>query len=53
MAIERWRPFGSTLDRWEPLRGLGEIQSEVNRLFDSLVGRPADWASWSASGLRP
>lgn len=41
MAIERWRPFGSTLDRWEPLRGLGEIQSEVNRLFDSLVGRPA------------
>jgi len=41
MAIERWRPFGSTLDRWEPLQGLGEIQSEVSRLFDSLVGRPA------------
>ncbi|MBI3625248.1 MAG: Hsp20/alpha crystallin family protein [Candidatus Rokubacteria bacterium] len=41
MAIECWRPFGSTLDRWDPLRGLGEIQSEVNRLFDSFFGRPA------------
>lgn len=41
MALERWRPFGATLDRWEPFRGLSEIQSEVNRLFDNFFGRPA------------
>src|SRR5947209_3476787 len=41
MAIERWRPFGSNLDRWEPFPGLSEIQTEVNRLFDGFFGRPA------------
>lgn len=41
MAIERWRPFGSTLDRWEPFRGLSDIQAEMNRLFDTFFGRPA------------
>lgn len=39
MAMERWRPFG-TVDRWEPFRNLVDIQSEVNRLFDSFAGRP-------------
>src|SRR5207237_1518320 len=39
MAMERWRPFGSAL-RWEPAGHLGEIQAEVNRLFDSFFGRP-------------
>lgn len=34
MAIERWRPFGSTLDLWDPFRGLGDIQTEMNRPFD-------------------
>jgi HSP20 family protein len=38
MAMERWRPFGS-VERWDPFRGLGDIQSEVNRLFDSFSGR--------------
>jgi len=38
MAMERWRPFGS-VERWDPFRGLGDIQSEVNRLFDSVSGR--------------
>jgi HSP20 family protein len=38
MAIERWRPFGSTLD-WEPFRGLTDIQAEMNRLFDTVFGR--------------
>ena len=38
MAMERWRPFGS-MERWDPFRGIGEIQSEVNRLFDSWSGR--------------
>jgi HSP20 family protein len=40
MAMERWRPFG-TLERWEPFRNLGDIQSEVNRLFEAFSGRPA------------
>src|SRR5512145_366250 len=39
MAMERWRPFGA-VDRWEPFRNLVDIQGEVNRLFDSVAGRP-------------
>lgn len=41
MAVERWRPLGSAFTRWEPFQGLGEIQQEMNRLFDSFFGRPA------------
>lgn len=40
MAIEHWSPFGLSLG-WEPLRTLPDIQSEMNRLFDSFFGRPA------------
>ena len=39
MAMERWRPFGAA-DRWEPFRNVSDIQGEVNRLFDTLLGRP-------------
>src|SRR5439155_1325759 len=38
MAIERWSPFATSLERWEPFR---DVQSEVNRLFDSFFGRPS------------
>lgn len=38
MALERWRPFGS-VDRWDAFRNLGDIQGEVNRLFDAFSGR--------------
>lgn len=41
MALERWRPFGSSVARWEPFREVSDIQQEVNRLFDSFFGRPA------------
>jgi len=44
MAMERWRPFG-TADRWEPFRNMGDIQGEVNRLFESFLGRPMAAAS--------
>ena len=44
MAMERWRPFGST-ERWEPFRNLSDIQTEVNRLFDTVVGRSTGSAS--------
>ena len=40
MAMTRWTPFGS-LERWDPFRNLGDIQSEMNRLFDSFSGRPS------------
>jgi HSP20 family protein len=39
MAMERWRPFGFG-DRWEPFRNVSDIQGEVNRLFDTFLGRP-------------
>ena len=44
MSMERWRPFGAVVDRWEPVR-LNDIQGEVNRLFDNFFGRPATVAS--------
>ena len=28
------------LERWDHFRSLGDIQSEMNRLFDSFFGRP-------------
>jgi HSP20 family protein len=40
MAIERWRPFAS-MERWDPFRNMSDVQEEVNRLFDSLLGRPS------------
>ena len=41
MALDRWRPFGTTVDRWQPFRNVSEIQTEMNRLFDSVFGQPA------------
>lgn len=40
MALERWRPFGGSIARWEPFRDPSDIQGEMNRLFDSFFGRP-------------
>lgn len=45
MAIERWRPFGTLMDR-EPFR---DIQTELNRLFDNFLGRPAATAAGAGS----
>jgi HSP20 family protein len=44
MAIERWRPFVS-VERWDPFRNMSDMQGEVNRLFDSFLGRPATGAA--------
>lgn len=38
MALVRFRPLGTALD---PFRDVSDIQSEVNRLFDSFFGRPS------------
>src|SRR3989442_132056 len=37
MAIDRWRPFATSVEQWDPFP---EIQSEMNRLFDGFFGRP-------------
>src|SRR4029453_9794822 len=39
MAILRWRPVDQSMD---PFREVVEIQSEMNRLFSGLFGRPAN-----------
>ena len=38
MALLRFRPIGQSVD---PSRDLGDIQGEMNRLFDSFFGRPS------------
>ena len=39
MAVMRWRSQG--LEPWSSARDIGEVQSEMNRLFDGFFGRPA------------
>jgi HSP20 family protein len=41
MVVERWRAFPGALSGWEPFRGLTDIQHEMNRMVDSVFGRPA------------
>jgi HSP20 family protein len=41
MAVMRWRPFSQGLEPWSSGRELGDMQSEMNRLFDSFFGRSA------------
>lgn len=38
MAIVRFRPFSQAVDSF---RDFGDMQAEVNRLFDSFLGRPS------------
>jgi HSP20 family protein len=44
-TIERWRPYGAAVERWESFRNLDDIQGEMNRLFDSFFGQPATVAA--------
>ena len=41
MAIVRFRPFNQAVDSF---RDFGDMQAEVNRLFDNFLGRPAQQA---------
>jgi HSP20 family protein len=43
--IDRWHPYGTAVERWEPFRNANGIQGEMNRLFDSFFGRPATVAA--------
>jgi HSP20 family protein len=45
MAIERWRPLGTLMER-DPFR---DIQGEMNRLFDNFLGRPTTTATGTAN----
>ena len=45
MTVLRWRPMGQGLEPWVGVREVGDIQSEVNRLFDSFFGRSAQGGS--------
>ena len=38
MALDLWGPAGASVSRWDPLHGLSDIQGEVNRLFDEILG---------------
>ena len=40
-TIDRGRPYGTAVERWEPFRNVNEVQGDMNRLFDSLFGRLA------------
>src|SRR5262245_18778271 len=39
MVIDHWRPFMS-IEKWDPVRGMTDVQGEVNRIFDTFLGRP-------------
>ena len=39
MAIVRFRPFSQSMD--DPFRDVTDIQGQMNRLFDNLLGRPS------------
>jgi HSP20 family protein len=43
MTVERWCPVAS-MNRLEPFRILGDIQSEMNRPFDGFFGEPTTTA---------
>jgi len=50
MAIERWRPFVS-VERCDPFGNMSDIQGEVNRLFESFLGRPTAAATGSSVSM--
>jgi hypothetical protein len=39
MSVMRWRSQG--LEPWSSARHIGEVQAEMNRLFDGFFGGPA------------
>lgn len=39
MTVVRWRPVNQSAARWDPFQGVGDLQSEMNRMFDGFFGR--------------
>lgn len=50
MALERWRRFGTMVERWQPARQLSDPQTEMNRLFDSVFGPSATNETHNGNG---
>jgi HSP20 family protein len=42
MALGRFRPFSQSID--DPFRDVTDIQGQMNRFFDNLLGRPSPMA---------
>ena len=38
MTVVRWRPVNQSVVRWDPFREVGDLQSEMNRVFDGFFG---------------
>lgn len=38
MTVVRWRPMKQSVVRWDPFREVGDLQSEMNRVFDGFFG---------------
>ena len=39
MTVVRWRPVNQSVMRWDPFEEGGDLQSEMNRMFDGFFGR--------------
>jgi HSP20 family protein len=39
MTVVRWRPINQSVVRWDPFQDVGDLQSEMNRMFDGFFGR--------------
>src|SRR5207249_12168552 len=39
IAVMHWRPFNQVLAPWVGARGLGDMQTEVNGLLETVFGR--------------
>lgn len=39
MTIVRWRPIDQSVERWDPFRDVGDLQSEMSRMFNGFFGR--------------
>jgi HSP20 family protein len=38
MTVVRWRPVNQSVVRWGPFQEVGDLQSEMNRMFDGFFG---------------
>jgi HSP20 family protein len=45
MAVLRWRPLNQGLEPWAGVGQVGDLQSEVNRLFESFFGNRSQGGS--------
>ena len=49
MTVMRWRPFNQALEPWVGARELGDMQSEVNRLLETVFGRSGQGSGYEGA----